>query len=310
MSRHTPQTVFVTGAAGFIGSRVVWQLTKQGVQVRALVHTMPVQQPVAATLAHEAVEVIAGDLLAPEGWRDRLQGCDTVFHIAALYSVQPAEAPRLYAVNVHGTQAVLSAAAAAAVQRVVHTSTIGTIGRPAGGGLVDETTPFNLWRSASDYVRSKWLGEAAALLWARRGLPVVVVHPTAPVGAGDAKPTATGQRIVDFLAGRRPDYPAGGLNLCPVDDIAAGHLLAAERGVSGQRYILGHAQGNLHEADFLTLLGDASGLAIPPPVERSAGRRPQSLTADPSRAMRELGIPQSDLKTAIEDAVAFYRGKP
>jgi dihydroflavonol-4-reductase len=127
------------------------------------------------------------------------------------------------------------------------------------------------------------------------------------VGAGDAKPTATGQRIVDFLAGRRPDYPSGGINLCPVDDIAAGHLLAAELGTIGRRYILGHAQGNLPEAEFLALLAAASGLAMPAPVGRPAGRRPLSLTADPSRAIRELGMPQSDLRVAFSHAVAFYR---
>ena len=309
MPNFAIRTAFVTGAAGFIGSRVVRLLIEQGAHVRALVRTVPVQPPVAATLAHEAVELIAGDLLAPARWRGALAGCDTVFHVAALYSARPADASRLYEVNVNGTQAVLSNAAAAGVQRVVHTSTIGTIGRPTGDGVADETTPFNLWRNASDYVRSKWLGEAAALLWARRGLPVVVVHPTAPVGTGDAKPTATGQRIVDFLAGRRPDYPSGGLNLCPVDDVAAGHILAAERGTIGRRYILGHAQGNLSEAEFLALLVDASGLALPPPVERPAGRRPLSLTADPSRAIRELGMPQSDLRVAFSQAVAFYRAQ-
>jgi dihydroflavonol-4-reductase len=304
---HTVQTAFVTGAAGFIGSQVVRRLIEQGVQVRALVRTLPAHQPAAATLAQDAVELIVGDLRAPERWRGRLQGCDTVFHIAALYSAQPADAPLLYQVNVHGVQAMLSAAAAAGVRCVVHTSTIGVLGRPADDGLADEDTPFNLWRTASDYVRSKWLGEAAALLWNRRGLPVVVVNPTAPVGAGDARPTATGQRIVDFLAGKRPDYPAGGLNLCPVDDIAVGHLLAAQAGQPGRRYILGHAQGNLQEAAFLGLLAAASGLSIPNPVERPAGRRPFSLTADPSRAIRELGMPQSDLQAAIAEAVTFYR---
>ncbi len=222
MAEHTIRTAFVTGAAGFIGSHVVASLIERGVQVRALVRNGSLQQPAANALAQDNVELIIGDLLAPDGWRDRLRGCDTLFHVAALYSARPADAPHLYEVNVDGAQAVCQVAAAVGVQRVVHTSTIGVIGRPAGGALANEDTPFNLWRGASDYVRSKWLGEAAALLWHRRGLPVVVVCPTAPIGSGDHKPTATGQRIVDFLAGRRPDYPAGGLNLCPVDDIASG----------------------------------------------------------------------------------------
>ena len=307
VAEHTIRTAFVTGAAGFIGSHVVGLLIERGVQVRALVRNKSLQQPAANVLVNNKVELIIGDLLAPDGWIDRLRGCDTLFHVAALYSARAEDAPRLYEVNVHGAQAVFQAAAAAGVQRVVHTSTVGVIGRPPSGELADEDTPFNLWRSASNYVRSKWLGEAAALLWAGRGLPVAVVCPTAPVGTGDRKPTATGQRIVDFLAGRRPDYPAGGLNLCPVDDIATGHLLAAQIGLPGRRYILGHARGNLQEADFLAVLAEASGLAVPSPIERPAGRRPLSLTADPSRAIRELGMPQSDLKAAFSEAIAHYR---
>jgi dihydroflavonol-4-reductase len=127
------------------------------------------------------------------------------------------------------------------------------------------------------------------------------------VGAGDRKPTATGQRIVDFLTGRRPNFPSGGMNLCPVGDIAAGHLLAAQRGQPGRRYILGHALGNLDETAFLALLAQATGLPTPLPVERQAGRRPLSLTANPRRAIDELGLPQSNLRQAVAEAVAFYR---
>lgn len=294
---------FVTGAAGFVGSHVVRRLLQEGVEVRALARSQP---PAGSLLAGLEVELVLGDLLAPESWRQRLAGCDAVFHVAGAYSAQPADAQRLYAVNVGGTQAVLRAAAEADVRRVVHTSSIGTIGRPTDGSLPTEDAPFNLWRSASDYVRSKWLGEAAALWWNRRGLPVVVVHPTGPVGAGDWRPTATGQRIVDFLAGRRPDYPSGGMNLCPVEDIAAGHVLAARRGQPARRYILGHAGGNLDEEAFLGLLAQVSGLPIPP-ASRLSGRRPLSLTANPARAVAELAMPQSDLQAALARAVAYYR---
>lgn len=303
-ARPTFRTAFVTGAAGFVGAHVVQRLLAEGVAVRALARRIPPAE--GPTIA--AVEWIQGDLLAPQAWTHRLAGCDVVFHVAALYSARAEDARQLYAVNVGGTQAVMRAAADAGVARVVHTSTVGTLGRPADGSAPDEEVPFNLWATASDYVRSKWLGEAVALWWNSRGLPVVVVHPTAPVGAGDHKPTATGQRIVDFLAGRRPDFPSGGMNLCPVADIAAGHWLAARFGRPGRRYILGHAAGNLDEAAFLALLAQVSGRPIPPAERRPAGgRRPLSLTANPRRAIAELGMPQSDLRAALAEAVAYYR---
>jgi dihydroflavonol-4-reductase len=306
MFDRTLTHAFVTGAAGFVGGHVVRQLSAAGVRVTALARVAPEMLP-PELAGLPGVSWVQGDLLAPAEWAARLRGCDVLFHVAALYSSQPAGAPALYAVNAGGTQALLAAAAEAGVQIVVHTSTIGTIGRPLDGAPADEETPFNLWPTASDYVRSKWLGEATALWWNQRGLPVVVVHPTAPVGAGDRRPTATGQRIADFLTGRRPDYPSGGMNLCPVTDIAAGHLLAAQRGQPGQRYILGHAAGNLDETAFLALLAQASGQPIPPPVEGQTGRRPLSLTAKPQRAIDQLGLPQSDLRQAVAEAVAFYR---
>jgi dihydroflavonol-4-reductase len=309
MTDRTLAHAFVTGAAGFVGGHVVRRLSAAGVRVTALARAPQAALPLDLA-ALPGVMWIQADLLEPAGWADRLRGCDVLFHVAALYSARQADAPALYRVNVGGTQAVLAAAAAAGVQIVVHTSTIGTIGRPAGDAPADEDCPFNLWPAASDYVRSKWLGEAAALWWSQRGLPVVVVHPTAPVGAGDRKPTATGQRIVDFLAGRRPSYPSGGMNLCPVEDIAVAHLLAAQRGQAGRRYILGHAAGNLDEAGFLALLAQASGLPVPPPAERRPGGRPLSLTANPRRAIDELGLPQSDLAAAAAAAVEFYRPAP
>ena len=295
---------FVTGGDGFVGSHLLRHLLIRGVQVRALT-----RRGAAAGREDLPVDVewVTGDLLEPDPWRGRLTGCDALFHVAAFYSPRPEDARQMHAVNVTGTRNVLEAAAAAGVSRVVHTSTIGVVGRPVDGSLPDENTPFNLWHTGSEYVRSKWLGEAAALLWASRGLDVVVVQPTAPVGSGDTKPTATGQRFADFMAGQRPDYPTGGMNLCPVQDIAVGHILAAELGQSGQRYILGHHAGNLSEEAFLALLSDVSGLPVPPAAQRSGGRRPSSLTADPGRAIEELGLPQSSLREAFAAAVATYQ---
>ncbi|HIQ04294.1 MAG TPA: NAD-dependent epimerase/dehydratase family protein [Anaerolineae bacterium] len=315
----------VTGAAGFVGSAVVRALLAEGIAVRAFVRVTSDRR----NLAGLDVELVEGDLRDAAAVHTAVRGCDLVFHVAALYATDPAVAVEMYAVNVGGTKHVLAAAEAAGVQRVVHTSTIGTIGRPADGTLPTENTPFNLWDSASHYVRSKYLGEVAALEAARRrGLPIVIVHPSAPVGPGDYKPTVTGRRIVDFLNGRHPSYLDGGINFCAVEDIAVGHLLAAFKGQSGQRYILGNARGNLSFEQFLNLLSRVSGRPIPPPPRPArrqlvdprywmarlraasgmpSGSRPSALTCDPSRAIRELGLPQTPLADAFGRAVAWYR---
>jgi dihydroflavonol-4-reductase len=162
-----------------------------------------------------------------------------------------------------------------------------------------------LWDAASPYVRSKYLGEQAARSWNGNGLEVVVVKPTAPVGAGDARPSPTGRRIRALLDGTAFSYPPGGANHAPVTDIAAGHLLAAVRGEPGGCYILGHAGGNLNAAHFIDLVREAATRPLPPAKLTSAGLL-ESLTVNPERAVRELGLPQSSLVTAFRDAVRWY----
>ena len=212
------------------------------------------------------------------------------------------------AMNVDAIAALLAACAAAGVTRVVHTSTVGTVGRPVGEDFPDEATPFNLWDQASGYVRSKYLGEQIAQTWNGAGLEVLIVKPTAPVGAGDARPSATGRRIVAALRGQVTPYPPGGVNHAPVADIAAGHLLAAERGEPGRAYILGHRAGNLDHAAFLRLVAEAAGIQALQPSQRAvSGGLPDALTADPARAIRELGMPQGDLRAAFAEAVAWFR---
>jgi len=279
-------------------------LVAAGAQVTALVRPA---SPLGA-LAELPVTIVRGDLARPSEWQTALPGCRVCFHVAALYAgADRAEA--LVAVNVDATAALLAACAAAGVTRVVHTSTIGTVGRPAGQELPDETTPFNLWDQASGYVRSKYLGEQVAQAWNGAGLEVVIVKPTAPVGTWDARPTATGRRIVAALRGQLTPYPTGGVNHAPVADIAAGHLLAAERGAPGRVYILGHRDGNLDHAAFLRLVAEAAGIPAlqPPRRPASVGGLPDALTADPARAIRELGMPQTDLRAAFAEAVAWFR---
>ena len=295
--------VFLTGGSGFVGGHVARALVAAGAQVTALVRP---DSPLGA-LAGLPVTIIRGDLTRP-GWGEALRGCRVCFHVAALYA-GAGQAEAMIGVNVDATAALLAACALAGVTRVVHTSTIGTVGRPAGQEPPDETTPFNLWDQASGYARSKYLGEQVALSWVGAGLEVVIVKPTAPVGAGDARPSATGRRIVAALRGQVTPYPPGGINHAPVADIAAGHLLAAERGEPGRAYILGHRDGNLDHAAFLRLVAEAAGTPAlqPPRRAANAGGLPDALTADPARAIRELGLPQGDLRAAFAEAVAWFR---
>jgi len=295
---------FLTGGNGFLGGHVARELVAAGVEVVALVR----EGSLLAALAELPVEIIRGDLLASAGWRQVLRGCDLCFHVAALYA--PAEQARaMYRVNAGGTAALLAACAASGVRRMIHTSTIGTVGRSADPNtLPDETAPFNLWPTASDYAKSKYLGELAAREWAAHGIEVVIVKPAAPVGAGDARPSATGRRILAALAGRVTSYPPGGINHAPVRDIALGHLLAAQHGATGETYILGHRDGNLDQRAFLKMVAEAAGTR---PLEPLADQKSQSpvlvsLTANPARAIRELGMPQSDLRAAFAEAVAWF----
>ena len=316
---------FVTGATGFVGSALVRELLNDGMQVRVLVRGTSDL----SNLANLDVEKVQGDVMNEQALAAGLRGCDVVYHVAAFYSTRGEDASLMYEANVEGTKRVLRLALEAGAAKVVHTSTIGTIGRPYDGSLPTEDTEFNLWETASHYARSKYLGETEALSLGERGFPVVVVNPCAPVGPRDIKPSSTGRRIVDYLIGKTPSFVPGGINFVAVEDVARGHILAAERGIIGRRYILGNLQGNLRRPDFLELMHKVSGVAPPgagrrslvsragrvlrrslrsrggPPV--ASGSRPEALTCDPSRAVRELGLPQAPLDVAFAQAIAWFR---
>ena len=309
----------VTGGSGFVGAHVVRALLCQGAEVRALVRPNSDMR----NLEGLPVEIARGDLRDADGLRDAVSGCDELYHVAAFYSTRPEDSPLMYRINVGGAKSLLQAALEAGVRRVVHTSTIGTIGRAADGAPPTEEVAFNLWETASDYVRSKVLGERAALSMIERGLDVVVVHPCAPVGTLDIKPTSTGQRILDHMGGKVPSLAPGGINFVPVEDVAQGHLLAARKGQTGERYILGHAQGNLTLADFMAMMAKVTGRRVSMPRPRNplrqlrawlrptggragTGYAPLALTCDPSRAIRELGMPQTSLEDAFAAAVAWF----
>ena len=314
-------TAFITGVNSFLGATLARQLLARGDQVRGLI------RPDGNDILLQALPIqrVTGDLLQPESWREALRGCDALFHVAASFTHDPGLIPMMEKVNIEGTRLILAAALDAGVPRILHTSTIGTIGQPEDGTLATEETPFNL-PNPSAYVRSKRAGEQIALDMAKRGASIVVVHPTAMLGPGDWRPSASGAKVLAFLQDRPLRYMPGGVNWTPVQDVAAGMILALEKGQPGRRYILGHARGNLSEIEFRALLARASGKpapkprearwkqqlrrllkTTPPPQPPRRGTSPQRLTCDPSRAITELGMPQSDLLPTARQEIAWYQ---
>jgi dihydroflavonol-4-reductase len=225
----------VTGATGFVGAAVARALSVAGWQVRVLARSGSNR----ANLRGLATEVIEGDLANIASLEVALAGCDALFHVAADYRLGARDPAQLYLTNVEGTRNILNAARTVGVARIVYTSSVATIGIPSDRSPGDERTPVALDNMIGHYKRSKYLAEEVAREAAGTGIPVVIVNPSTPVGPGDIKPTPTGQLVLDAAAGRMPAYVDTGLNIVHVDDVAAGHLLAHERGKVGERYILG-----------------------------------------------------------------------
>jgi len=320
--------VFVTGGTGFIGGAVVRQLLEAGHEVRALV------RPGADTrqLDGLSMERVEGDLGNSEHLRTGIAGCDWLFHVAALYSYWGHGWEEYYETNVEGTRRVLEVARDEGVERIVYTSSIAALGVHGDRSLATEDTPSSLEDRIGSYQRSKFLAQEIAVDYAEHGLPVVIVNPSTPVGVGDHKPTPTGQIIVDFLNGRMFGYVDTGLNIVDVEVVATGHLLAAERGRVGERYILGGE--NLTLKQILDVLADISGrppvrLRIPHWValafayvdagmarlnrSRTPAATPEKVRLsrryewfDCGKAVRELGLPQTPARDALRKAVRWY----
>ena len=225
----------VTGATGFVGAAIAKTLIASGWQVRVLARAGSDR----GNLQQLAAEVVEGDLNDLGSLELALEGCTALFHAAADYRLGARDPKPLYLTNVEGTRNILSAARKAGVQRTVYTSSVATIGIPTDGTPGEERSPVALSDMIGHYKRSKYLAEEVARDAARAGMSVVIVNPSTPVGPGDIKPTPTGQLVLDAASGRMPAYVDTGLNIVHVDDVAAGHLLAFERGKTGERYILG-----------------------------------------------------------------------
>ena len=321
-------TSLVTGANGFVGSHVARMLVERGEEVRVLV------RPESNLKAIEdlPVEKVYGDLRNADSLRPAVEGAQRLFHVAADYRLGASNPQEIYDANVAGTRSLLQAAFKARVQRVVVTSSVATIAVERGNALPNESTETQLDEMIGHYKRSKFLAEKEALKAAREGVPVVVVNPTTPVGPGDWKPTPTGRIIVDFLNGRMPAYVETGLNWVPVEDVAAGHWTAAERGRVGERYILGGR--NLLLKEVLDILARISGrpsprVRLPHAVAMAAGyadyvfsrilsRPPRipiegvrmarhKMFVDCSKAAGELGFSPGSVESALERAVNWYR---
>jgi dihydroflavonol-4-reductase len=318
----------VTGASGFIGGAVVRALVASGVHVRITARPGNDMRH----LTGVTMERVEGDLRNKESLLRALDGCGQLYHVAAHYALWAKDPSIFYDVNVAGTRNLLEAAREAGIERTVYCSTIGAIGLPPGGGLGTETTPVSLDQMAGHYKRSKYLAEQEVLKLAREGLPVVIVNPSAPVGAGDVKPTPTGQVIVDFMRGRMPAYIETGMNLVDVDDVAAGHLLAMENGRLGERYILGNRNLLLREVfEILSRLTGVKAPALKLPrlailplayvnewLSSCTGKQPRiplegvrmakyKMHYDCSKAIKELGLPQTPVDVALEKAVTWFR---
>jgi dihydroflavonol-4-reductase len=320
-------TTLVTGAAGFLGSHVTRQLVARGETVRVLVRASSSNR----AISDLPLEYVTGDLRDAASLDRAMAGVKRVYHVAADYRLWAKRKQDIYDSNVDGTKNLLAAAKRAGVEQLIYTSTVATIAvdRPE---LPNEFTDAKLEEMVGHYKRSKWMAEREALQAAKEGLPVIVAMPTTPVGPWDWKPTPTGKIILDFLNGKMPGYVETGLNFVGVEECAAGHLLAAEKGKVGERYLLGAE--NLTLKGLLDLLAQITGLRAPgvkiphgvalgvayldTAFSRLVGKEPQipvegvkiarhKMFVDASRARRELGFQPGPVAAALERAVRWYQ---
>jgi dihydroflavonol-4-reductase len=316
----------VTGASGFLGSHVARQLVARGDDVRVLLRASSHNR----AIGDLSLEYVTGDLRDADSLERAVKGAQRVFHVAADYRLWARRSRDIYDCNVNGTKNLLAAAKRAGVEQFIYTSTVATIAvdRPQPP---NEFTDAKLEEMVGHYKRSKWMAEREVLDAAKEGFPVIVAMPTTPVGAWDWKPTPTGKIIVDFLNGKMPGYVETGLNFVGVEECAAGHLLVAEKGKIGERYLLGAE--NLTLKALLDILEKITGLPAPTwkiphglalgvaygstIFARLSGKEPSipvegvkiarhNMFVDCSRAKRELGFQPGSVPAALERAVRWY----
>ncbi len=320
----------VTGATGFVGSAVARALLAKGHTLRLLVRPGGNR----ANIAGLPAELAEGDLKDPASLQRAAAGCRYVVHVAADYRLWVPDPDAMNRANVEGTRALLLAAQAAGAERIVYCSSVAALGLIGDGTPADETTPNQLDKVIGTYKRSKYLAEQAVLALVRdHRVPAVIVNPTAPVGPRDIKPTPTGKMIADAAAGRMPAYVDTGLNVAHVDDVAAGHVLALERGQVGEVYILGGE--DLSMAALLALVAELSGRPAPKIRLPHAALYPVALACEAlarfgvepivtrdvlamarkkmffssAKARAALGYTARPAREAVADAIAWFRAE-
>jgi len=324
----SPDLSLVTGATGLVGSAVARALLARGDRVRVLARPNSNRR----NLAGLSVEIAEGAMEDPRSLAHAVAGCRYVYHVAAEYRIWVPDPAPMFRANVEGTRDLMTAALEAGAERVIYTSSVAKLGLLPGGSA-DEETPSGIEDMIGPYKRSKFAAEEVVRELAReRGLPVVIVNPSTPVGPGDVKPTPTGRLIVEAARGQMPAFVDTGLNIVHVDDVAEGHLAAAERGRVGERYILGGE--NMTLAEILAEISEVVGrrpprLRVPHSVlfpvaigaelaARVTGRDPfvtldgvrmsrKKMYFSSEKASRELGYAPRHAREAIADAVGWFK---
>lgn len=317
---------FVTGGTGFIGANLVRLLLAEGYSVKALVR----QNSPLDNLKGLDLEIVAGDLNDPN-LSQLMQDCEALFHVAAHYSLWQSDEKILYQSNVLGTRNVLAAARQAKIPRTVYTSSVAAIGVGKNAQPVDEKHQTPVEELVGYYKKSKYWAEQEAIKAVKAGQDIVIVNPSTPIGPFDIKPTPTGDIILRFLRRQMPAYVDTGLNFIDVKDVAKGHILALEKGKTGDRYILAHQ--NLSFQALLALLAEISGLSAPQntvplwlpltvawvdeKILAPLGKTPSvpldgvkmsktPMYYNPTKAITELGLPQSSIKNSLQEAVNWF----
>ena len=322
-------TTLVTGATGFLGSAIARELLKDGRNIKLLARDNADLQNIKGLDA----EIVVGDLRDRESLKSALEGCSTLYHAAAYYSLWNKDKKLIFDINVRGTRNILETALDAGIENVIYTSTVGCIGLSKDRTPTNEDYPIDLATLSNDYKLSKFQAEKIALEMHGKGLPVVIVNPSTPIGPRDIKPTPTGKIVLDFLNGKMPAYLDTGLNLIDVSDCARGHILAEEKGRPGERYILGNK--NMSLKDILLALEKITGIKapsikIPHWVAYTAGLACETLSNlitktppaiplagvkmakyfmyfDSSKAIKELGLPQNSVENALGQSVQWFK---